>query len=735
MATARAAPDLLFAGRLLRVKDATGEIQIEKDAITFLQKLADPLTVVSVHGAKGSGKTTLVHDLVAKTSEGSEEVSTPAELPHPSDASGVWLYVKRAHYSSVKYIAIIDRPGFSGSAPLDTLLYSILAGLSSVVINHVDGELTTDAIEQFSFLAATNDEKAFVFPHGPKLMWLLQNVTSNDLKDRVGEKNVSIQEVEQTYLRSVFANQPPHLVQLYEQLRAAFPDQICCPIPRPDSAAYNKRVDKLSRVLMESGRNRYLKGVMLNGPLFGSILVSMLAHRDNIYQAFRGRVWKDIIHNCCLNIVESAIKLYKSRMSEQVAGIVDTSDLGDYTPLFAPKEPRPPVELPCESDVLHGIHLEAKRLAKLNLRTMPVRSGKLNQLLQKLFKDLVDSLYSKIKEENNRLSSDLCQALLTRLFDKLKAKMERHLEIKEGPDSDAYAAQRSEFKRFFHNYQLYLYDLMGEYTEQAKGPVKRQELSQFFQTTVRLQIASYSEQLQKIREQDEDTLEEAIKENERKIEDANENQRLFQKEAMGAQTEVNKQLVEVARLQSLRREALEGAIDDLTSMHEMATKQKQLLEEAAFVSVQLPSQKVIEAAQETEVMHLQGYLIKQGGGGNAFNPLGRRNWKQRYFILTGDSLCYAKTKDEYERGKIIKELRITGCRIEPSMDAGEGFNIIPPESGKSSHVYELQKGLFDKNSKKRSSQADNGRIFKLRAQSIEERDAWIEKLRHCAGTK
>ncbi|KAJ0409148.1 hypothetical protein ATCC90586_004681 [Pythium insidiosum] len=434
MATTRAAPDLLFAGRLLRVKDATGEIQIEKDAITFLQKLADPLTVVSVHGAKGSGKTTLVHDLVAKANENAEELATAVELPHPNDVSGVWLYVKRAHYSSVKYIAIIDRPGFSGAA------------------------------------------------------------------------------------------------------------------------------------------------------------------------AFRGRVWKDIIHNCCLNIVESAIKLYKCRMAEQVAGIVDTSDLGDYTPLFVPKQPRPPVE-------------------------------------------------------------------------KLQEKMKRHLEIKDGPDSDAYAAQRSDFKRFFHNYQLYLYELMGEYTELAKGPVK---------------------------------------------------------EAMGAQMEVNKQLVEVARLQSMRKEALEGAIEDLSSMHEMATKQKQLLEEAAFVSVQLPSQKVIEAAQETEVMHLQGYLIKQGGGGNAFNPLGRRNWKQRYFILTGDSLCYAKTKDEYERGKIIKELRITGCRIEPSMDAGEGFNIIPPESGKSSHVYELQKGLFDKNSKKRSSQADNGRIFKLRAQSIEERDAWIEKLRHCS---
>lgn len=70
------------------------------------------------------------------------------------------------------------------------------------------------------------------------------------------------------------------------------------------------------------------------------------------------------------------------------------------------------------------------------------------------------------------------------------------------------------------------------------------------------------------------------------------------------------------------------------------------------------------------------------------------------------------------------------CRVDPSRDAGEGFNITP---GKSAHVFALQRGLFEKNSKKRSSAADSGRIFKLRAQNIQERDVWIEKLRQAAG--
>ena len=167
-------------------------------------------------------------------------------------------------------------------------------------------------------------------------------------------------------------------------------------------------------------------------------------------------------------------------------------------------------------------------------------------------------------------------------------------------------------------------------------------------------------------------------------------------------------------------------------MHQMATKQQQLLEEAAFISVQVPCEKVMEAARDDdESAVLQGYLIKQGAGGSTFNPLGRRNWKQRYFILSGDTLIYAKTKDEYERGKIIKELCVAGCRIELAQDAGEGFDICP-SGAKKNHVFEHQRGLFDKNAKRKTTLSDHGRVFRLRATTIDERDKWVQRLRQCA---
>lgn len=78
---------------------------------------------------------------------------------------------------------------------------------------------------------------------------------------------------------------------------------------------------------------------------------------------------------------------------------------------------------------------------------------------------------------------------------------------------------------------------------------------------------------------------------------------------------------------------------------------------------------------------------------------------------------------------------VTRCRIEQSRDAGEGFEIIPPASAKESHVVQVQKGFFDKNRRKRSSHADSKRVFKLRAQTIEERDEWMSTLRQSAGLR
>jgi len=78
--------------------------------------------------------------------------------------------------------------------------------------------------------------------------------------------------------------------------------------------------------------------------------------------------------------------------------------------------------------------------------------------------------------------------------------------------------------------------------------------------------------------------------------------------------------------------------------------------------VERTAERVLEATVSTEENTgvLEGYLIKQGGGG----VFGRRNWKQRYFVLNKSTLTYAKTKDDYERGKILKEISILGYALQ-----------------------------------------------------------------------
>ncbi|CAH0520096.1 unnamed protein product [Peronospora belbahrii] len=655
-------------------------------------------------------------------------------------AEGVWLYVKCINFPNAKYLAILDRPGF-GNSSVEVLLYSILASLSSVVVHHVDGHLTTEAVKQFSFLASNKEDGALpnnAFPQSPKLLWVLQNVTINELKEQMKESGLSRQETEQTYLCNALAALPKNSPEaaLSKLFESVFPDQNLFVMPPRGSETFEKQVGKLSRLFTDSIHNRYHNKIVLNGPLVCSIAVSMLAHRENVFKVFEGQAWNDMIHNCCLNVVKNGVKLYKLLMSDRLGSIVDTSDLEEFEQALDPdQERREFVELPCEHATLLDAHDFAKRKAKAALRTMPVLPGKLSSLLKRLFCDLVGSVFASVQNENNRISSELCQSLLTTLHAKMTDQVDKQLISGTQNEEDSYFFQSTKFRRFYRDYQTNLFEFIAKYTDQAKGPVKIEELAKFMHSVIRPQLAEFSERLEKIRKDDVNMLEEGINEKEEEVEKFSAKQKIYQKKSMDAQDDINRQLVGGAKLHALRKEALIGAIDDLTRMHEMATKQKELLEKAAFVSVQLPEQKVIEAAQDIaaqdkEVTEFQGYLIKQGGGGNVLNLLGRKNWKQRYFILIGASLIYAKTKDDYERGKIIKELSLTGCRVDPSRDAGEGFNITP---GKSAHVFVVQRGLFEKNSKKRSSAVDSGRVFKLRAQNIQERDVWIDKLRQAAG--
>ncbi|TDH65732.1 hypothetical protein CCR75_003603 [Bremia lactucae] len=446
--------ELLFSGQLIAVTmEETDDfrLQINNEAISFLQQLVEPILVVSFHGPKKSGKSALVHSLL--------------QLEQESMTGGVWLYIKRANYPNAKYLAVLDRPGFGTEKQVDRLLYSILSGLSSVVVHHVNGQLTSDSVDHFSFLAGNAEGSdvplAYDFPQSPRLLWVLQNVTTAKIKEKVQESGLSLQQIEQTYMCNALAaltddSPSARAIKLFE---AIYSNSRCFPVPPKETEAFKSRVEKLLRVLTDPIHNIYHKNMVFNGPLAGFVLVTMLSCRDNVFATFKGQIWDNLIDNCCLRVVEDAVKLYKLRMSQKLSSIVNISDPKESKQLLtanqdyqaAVQKCQKSIEVtimnvPCESGVLYCKHSIAKREAKKNLRAIPVQSESRRTFFQKMFRNLVESEFATFQEKNECMSSELCHSLLATLHTKMTENVNAQSMVGPMDDENGYCVQSAEFK-------------------------------------------------------------------------------------------------------------------------------------------------------------------------------------------------------------------------------------------------------------------------------------------------
>lgn len=122
---------LLFAGKLLSVNSASEapRLQIKKEAIAFLQRLAAPVAVVSVHGTQAADKAALLEQLLGATTEresvllrrdsdvrcalsGLDGGVEEADESSISTVGSVLMYVKAVEDANVKYLAVLSRPDY-----------------------------------------------------------------------------------------------------------------------------------------------------------------------------------------------------------------------------------------------------------------------------------------------------------------------------------------------------------------------------------------------------------------------------------------------------------------------------------------------------------------------------------------------------------------------------------------------------------------------------------------------
>ncbi|CAK4184564.1 unnamed protein product [Aphanomyces euteiches] len=665
---------MIRALELIRV-DADENLTLNEAAVQILQESHDALSIFSFYGTKASGKTALLREILSASL--TDDQATANELgPSPSNRPGVWMYVEETSYAHAKRVVYLDVSSYGENEGLDALLFGITACLSSNVVNCSVGQIDENAFDSLSFLQHAVEvlgEK----PSLPLLTWIVRELATKDVKAIVNSSDPSA-DLDQLYLQAVLnPRTSPFTSSLpWQILTSFFPKRNASILPLSTSPAYVKKVQRLHKTLIETSKPKTINGVELHGSLFCHLLSKLLGKTTHITEVF-DKEWDSVVQSDLLNLVELAFETYKRAFDAKMSN------------------PQDPIKLPCDLQVLKYVHAIAVDTAQPLLAKVAALGKEHAALADILFKELSAKNLNKWVEENNQTSTAQCMAVLQSLHTEIEAEIQAKLKPAKEP--------------------LRLADF------------KMAVLGKFYSTLLPKYI-DYLVQLgeQTMNQQTTNAEQEAVN-GQKRLDQALQAKIDASDSIKNSQKEVQEKLVQNIHMEIRMKSVLQDALDDVTDLHEKAKLQGSALEAQAFNNVERTAERVLEVSQANKVDEgaLEGYLIKQGGGG----VFGRKNWKQRYFMLHKNVLSYAKTKDDYERGKILKEFSIVGCEIKDSMDAGEGFEVWPPSTGQA--VYDYKQGLFgsDPTLGRRKVDGESDRIFYLRASTMEVKEQWVERLR------
>ncbi|ETW07807.1 hypothetical protein H310_02236 [Aphanomyces invadans] len=695
--------------------DADEHLTVNPDAVRFLNESYDALTVFSFHGAKDSGKSALLRELL-QSSEPTTGDHADSPAPHadiltpPSDFSGVWMYFEETTYAHAKSVIYLDVQSHGENEGLDALLFGIASSLSSNVINCSTGHIDDHVFESLSFLQTAVD----VLGENPELLpgltWVVRDLSTKDVKAVVGMADASA-DMDQLYLQAVLSPKTsPFTSNLsWQILTSFFPKRTGSILPLSSSPAYPKKVHRLRKALLESSHVKAVHGVALHRSLFSHILDLLCGERTSITSKVAGPTWDAVLQSDMLNLVEKAFAVYKTTVDSHVSHGQSQQQHDDL------------IEFPCDETVLKDVHEAGKAAAQPLLVKVAVLGGDYATVATRLFRDLTAHHVAKWMDENDRASTAQCIQVLQALHTDIERLIKAKLQPQDEP------LRLADFKAILRAYQHSVQNMVVEYASEAQGPQKMPVLSTFY-STLMPRFVEYLAHLGELTMKSQTALaEQAAATAATALADAVRAKTDAMESIKASQRQVQAKMVANIHLETRIKSVLEDAIEDVMDLYDKAKIQGSALEAQAFNNVERTAERVLEVSQanKDEEGVLEGYLVKQGGGG----VFGRKNWKQRYFLLHKNILSYAKTKDDYERGKILKEFSIVGSVIKDSEDAGEGFEVWPPSTGQA--VYDYKQGLFgsDPTLGRRKVDSDSERIFYLRASTMEVKDQWVERLR------
>ncbi|OQR93013.1 hypothetical protein ACHHYP_03040 [Achlya hypogyna] len=693
------------------VEGLLSHLELNTDAIEYLRDKYDPLAVFSFVGPQGSGKSAFVQELIrASKPDGTDYVMEPT----PEDA-GVWMYIEETEYAHAKHVAYLDIHSYGGNKHIDAQLFSLAALLSSTVFNVSIGGINDSAFAQLGFLEAAVDILGdSATGHLPPLQWVVRDLPTKEVKAIVGSLVDPSTDIDQLYLHAVLdpKTSPFRSHLSWQILTNLFPKRTCTILPAATSPAYEKKAARLGKTLVEKSRLSTLHGVPLTGSIVASVLELLIDQQRGIVDVLDG-AWPSIVQAAVLDVIEVAMTQYKAQVDAQLPTSHDDTTA--------------PIVLPCDPSVLRNLHDDAC-LAAQPVLTRATNMGSDGAASAKaMFARLADAHLAAWLARNDALSKAMCVGLLQTLHTEVEQSMLAKLQR---PEDDPLLF--SDFKGLFRFYSIQVQQMIARYATEAQGPQKMVQLAAFYSTLMPKYVL-YLTDLGEHRLESE-TIASTLMLDRSKgaLQQALDAKETAKESIKTTQAQVQAGLLVTARMEKRLREVIDDALEGVSLLYDAAKLQGETLEREAFINVERTAERVLEVTQKTRSEDdelLEGYLIKQGGGG----VFGRKNWKQRYFVLHRSLLSYAKTKDDYERGKILKELSIVGCDVRESMDAGEGFEIWPPLGGQGT-VYDYKQGMFssEASTARRKVDSDSDRKFYLRATTVEIKEQWVQRLRLAA---
>ncbi|OQR81730.1 hypothetical protein THRCLA_11458 [Thraustotheca clavata] len=696
--------------QLIRVVDGLlSHLELNEQAIDYLRDKYDPLTVFSFIAPQGSGKGAFIQELIRACQPDREK-----DEETPEDA-GLWMYMEETEYEHAKHVVYLDVHGYGSNKHIDAKLFAITSLLCSVVVNISVGAITEDTFKQMGFFENAVEilgEQAT--GKLPPLQWLVRDLPTKEVKAIVGTVADPSADIDQLYLQAVLnpTSSPFSHLLPWQILTNFFPKRTCSILPMSTSPAYEKKAQRLGKLLVEKSHTTTIHGVPLTGSIMAAVLELLIEEQSSLLEVL-DREWSNIVQSAILDVIELAVNQYKAHVNNKLPKTHEdtTSE----------------ISLPCDVQVLKDLHSEAS-MSVGPILARAVSMGENNvELAKNMFEKLSKQHLDIWLDRNDLISKSICLNILQRL----------HTEVEESINAKLYRPGDdpllfSDFKNIFRFYSIQVQQMIARYATEATGPHKMAQLAAFYSTLLPKYILYLTELGEHAMESEIASSTLVLDRSKGALQQALDAKDTAMESIKTTQQQVQQGLLVNARLEKKLREVVDDAIEGVSELFDEAKAQGETLEREAFVNVERTAERVLEVTQKTRSDDdelLEGYLIKQGGGG----VFGRKNWKQRYFVLHRSLLSYAKTKDDYERGKILKELSIVGCDVRESTDAGEGFEIWPPLGGQGT-VYDYRQGIFasESSTARRKVDSDSDRKFYLRASTVEIKEQWVERLRQAA---